>query len=74
MDVFNAITELATTLSPLLAVLLIYMFNRIVTNDRRITKLENKADKTGDILIKIQMDIEVIKTKLETIIKEHEMK
>lgn len=74
MDVFNAITELATTLSPLLAVLLIYMFNRINANDKRITKLETNSDKTGDILIKIQMDIEVIKTKLETIIKEHEMK
>ena len=72
MDIYSTITELATTLSPLLAVLLLYLYNKINANDKRITKLESKADKTGEILLKIQLDVQEIKTRLESLLKEHE--
>ena len=72
MDIYSTITELATTLSPLLAILLLYFHNKINANDKRITKLESKADKTGDILLKIQLDVQEIKTRLDSLLKEHE--
>ena len=72
MDFFTTFTEIASTLSPLLAVLLLYFHNKIITNDRRISRLESKADKTGDILLKIQLDVQEIKTRVESLTKDKE--
>lgn len=72
MDIFTTFTELASTLSPLLAILLLYFYNKINTNDKRISKLESKADKTGDILLKIQLDVQEIKTRVESFTKDKE--
>lgn len=71
MDLINIFTEIGMTLSPLLAVLLIYFFNRINLNDKRISHLESKADKTGDILLKIQLDVQEIKTRVESLTKDN---
>ena len=70
MDIFNTFTELATTLSPLLAILLLYLYNKINANDKRISKLEAQSDKTGDILLKIQLDVQEIKTRVESLTKD----
>ena len=70
MELINIFRELATTLSPLLAILLLYFYNKISTNDRRISKLELKSDKTGDILLKIQLDVQEIKTRVESLTKD----
>ena len=70
MDIFTTFTELATTLSPLLAILLLYFHNKINNNDKRISKLESQSDKTGDILLKIQLDVQEIKTRVESLTKD----
>jgi len=72
MDFINMFTEIGTTLSPFLAILLLYFYNKINTNDKRISKLESKADKTGDILLKIQLDVQEIKTRVESLTQDKE--
>ena len=69
MDLINIFTEIGMTLSPLLAVLLIYMFNRINSNDKRLTQLENKADKTTDILNDLKENVAFIRAKIESLEK-----
>ena len=70
MDFFATFTEIGKTLSPLLAILLLYFYNKINTNDKRISKLEARSDKTGDILLKIQLDVQEIKTRVESLTKD----
>lgn len=65
MDLINIFTEIGTTLSPLLAVILVYIFNKLVNAERRIARLEMKSDKSLESLQKIQIDIEMIKVSLE---------
>jgi len=65
MDLINIFTEIGTTLSPLLAIILVYIFNKLVNAERRITRLEMKSDKSLESLQKIQIDIEMIKVSLE---------
>ena len=72
MDLINIFTEIGKTLSPLLAILLLYFYNKINTNDKRISKLEARSDKTGDILLKIQLDVQEIKTRVESLTKDKE--
>lgn len=72
MDVFNTISELARSLSPLLALLLLYFYNKISQNTSRIEKLESKADRSLDSLNKIMLDVEIIKTRVESLTKEFE--
>lgn len=65
MDLINTFTEIGTTLSPLLAIILVYIFNKLVNAERRIARLEMKSDKSLESLQKIQIDIEMIKVSLE---------
>ena len=65
MDLINIFTEIGTTLSPLLAILLVYFFNKLINAERRIARLEMKSDKSLESLQKIQIDIEMIKVSLE---------
>ena len=65
MDLINIFTEIGTTLSPLLAILLVYFFNKLINAERRIARLEMKSDKNLESLQKIQIDIEMIKVSLE---------
>ncbi len=65
MDLINIFTEIGTTLSPLLAIILVYIFNKLVNAERRIAQLEMKSDKSLESLQKIQIDIEMIKVSLE---------
>lgn len=65
MDLINTFTEIGTTLSPLLAVVLVYIFNKLINAERRIARLEMKSDKSLESLQKIQIDIEMIKVSLE---------
>lgn len=65
MDLINTFTEIGTTLSPLLAVILVYIFNKLVNAEKRIARLELKSDKSLESLQKIQIDIEMIKVSLE---------
>ena len=69
MDLINIFTEIGMTLSPLLAVLLIYMFNRINSNDKRLTQLEVKSDKTTDILNDLKENVAFIRAKIESLEK-----
>jgi len=65
MDLINIFTEIGTTLSPLLAIILVYIFSKLVNAERRIARLEMKSDKSLESLQKIQIDIEMIKVSLE---------
>ena len=67
MDLINIFTEIGTTLSPLLAIILVYIFSKLVNAERRIARLEMKSDKSLESLQKIQIDIEMIKVSLEYI-------
>ena len=69
MDLINIFTEIGMTLSPLLAVLLIYMFNRINNNDKRISRLESQSDKTTDILNDLKENVAFIRAKIESLEK-----
>ena len=64
MDLINIFTEIGTTLSPLLAIILVYIFNKLMNAERRIARLEMKSDKSLESLQKIQIDIEMIKVSL----------
>ena len=65
MDLINTFTEIGTTLSPLLAVILVYIFNKLINAEKRIARLEMKSDKSLESLQKIQIDIEMIKVSLD---------